>query len=259
MESQNRLSTPSITGLPLSGRVVAVWVLLALNVGMFFVTQAFSFWLTNNSADPICRRFSYECSLLVLGWKDNSLIYLEGQYWRLLTATFLHGGIAHIFMNAFSLYIIGPDTERIYGTWRFLAVYMLAGLSGSVLSYAFSPNPSVGASGAIFGLFGALGVFFFESREVLGELSSRQLQGLVALLLINLFVGFTSTGIDNFGHIGGLLGGLVVGWMLVPRYKRERLGFTPRLVKSYHPQGWLGAGIVLIVLSVAVVLITPPL
>jgi rhomboid protease GluP len=160
-------------------------------------------------------------------------------------------------MNGFSLFVIGPDTERVYGTGRFLGVYFLSGLAGSLLSYAFSPAPSVGASGAIFGLIGALSVFFYTSRQVLGDFGQSQLQGLVAILVINLVFGLTTPGIDNLGHIGGLIGGIIAGWLLVPRYVVEPDLFTPRIVRRYDPRGWIGAGVMLVVLAVLAVIIRP--
>jgi rhomboid protease GluP len=238
------------------GRVVAVWVLLGLNVVMFGVTYLVSFWLAQNPAPCGFARFAsaYDCALFVLGWKDNLLIS-QGQYWRLLTAIFLHGGIFHLFMNAFSLFVLGPDTERIYGTGRFVAIYFVAGLSGSMLSYAFSPSPSVGASGAIFGLIGALAVFFYTANHILGDFGRSQLQGLIAILVINLVFGFSTPGIDNLGHIGGLLGGAVAGWLLVPRYTIEQRMFTPTVVSRFDPRGWAGVAAMVVVLALLAVFI----
>jgi rhomboid protease GluP len=252
-------SVPRITGMQLPGRVIAVWVLLGLNILMFGVTYLVSIWLSSNPGVCAFARFGsfYDCALFVLGWKDNTMIFLGNQYWRLLTAIFLHGGIVHLFMNGFSLFVIGPDTERVYGTWRFLGVYFLSGLAGSLLSYTFSPAPSVGASGAIFGLIGALSVFFYTSRHVLGNFGQSQLQGLIAILVINLVFGLTTPGIDNLGHIGGLIGGIIAGWLLVPRSIVEPDLFNPRIVRRYDPRGWIGAGAMLVVLAVLAVVIRP--
>jgi rhomboid protease GluP len=244
----------------LPGSVIVVWILIALNVLLFLITNVLSFGLSPATGICAARRVAtaYDCALFILGWKDNLLIFLGGEYWRLLSAIFLHGGIAHLLMNGFSLYVVGPDTERVYGTWRFLGVYLLSGLAGSVLSYSFSPNPSVGASGAIFGLVGALIMFFYITRQILGEFGRSQVQGLAAILLINLAFGFTSPGIDNLGHIGGLLGGMVAGWILVPRYVVDQTAFTTRVVRTTRGRDWTGAAALLLVLVVAVVLVTPP-
>lgn len=249
------LSIPRITGLNLPGRVLTVWVLLVLYALLYLVTLAVSAAV---ASDPFCRPAPYSCALLLLGWKDNILI-AQGQYWRLLAATFLHGGIAHLLMNSFSLFVLGPDTERIYGTARFTALYLLAGLSGSIASYAFSAAPSVGASGAIFGLFGGLAVFFYSARHVLGEFGRSQLRGIFAILLVNLLFGLSNPGIDNFGHLGGLLGGLVAGWLLIPRYELIRRSLAPTVVQGRNPLGWAGAAAMLAVLGVLTVMIQPPL
>ncbi|MFV9504919.1 MAG: rhomboid family intramembrane serine protease [Oscillochloridaceae bacterium umkhey_bin13] len=187
--------------------------------------------------------------LVVMGAKVNQLIDL-GQYWRLLTATFLHASLVHIFFNSFALYALGPEAERIYGLRRFLTLYFLAGLGGSVASYLFSPNPSVGASGAVFGLIGGLGIFFYFSRAVLGEFGRTQVQSMGAIAAINLLIGLSLPGtIDNWGHIGGLIAGLIVGAALAPRLQIDNQFFPPVLVRSYPPWGWsaaaaLGIGLV---------------
>lgn len=241
-----------------TGRVWAVWVLLALIVLMYLVTQGLSLYLSN---EILCGFFGspYDCALFVLGWKQNVLI-AQGQYWRLLTATFLHSGLMHLAFNGIALYALGPDAERVYGTLRFLVIYFLAGLTGSVASYAFSPAPSVGASGSIFGMFGALAVFFYTTRGLLGEFGQRQLQSMVGLMVINLVLGFApGSNIDNYGHIGGLLAGLITGWLLVPRYSIERIEFTPTVVRRTNPLGWVGIAALVAVLSMLVAVIRPPL
>jgi rhomboid protease GluP len=210
------------------------------------------------ASDPFCAPAPYLCALQFLGWKSNVLI-VQGQYWRLFTAMFLHSDIFHLLMNGFALYILGPDTERIYGTGRFLGLYFLAGLTGSLASYAFNPSPSVGASGAIFGLFGGVLIFFLINRQFLGSFGRSQLQGLLMLLAINLFLGFTSARIDNLGHIGGLLGGLAIGWLLLPRYSVDRSSFTPHLVQRKNPLAWAGAAVWLVGLAVLTILVIPPL
>jgi rhomboid protease GluP len=148
------------------------------------------------------------------GAKDNQLI-AQGEYWRLLTAIFVHANFLHYGFNAYALYIIGRDVERFSGALRFTVVFMLAGLSGSVLSLIFNPSPSVGASGAIFGLIGALAVFLFRHRQLFGERARRGLQNIVIVALINLAIGLQG-GIDNWAHLGGLIGGLILGWVLGP-------------------------------------------
>jgi rhomboid protease GluP len=127
-----------------------------------------------------------------------------GEYWRLLTPVFMHYEAAHIGFNMVTLYAFGRLAERIFGTARFALVYLLAGLSGSLLSFALNDNPSLGASGAIFGLFGALLAFGQLNRRVFSMTIGPSVYG---LLIVNLILGFMMPNIDYWGHIGGLIGG----------------------------------------------------
>ncbi|NWF81724.1 MAG: rhomboid family intramembrane serine protease [Chloroflexi bacterium] len=194
--------------------------------------------------------------LIVLGAKENSLID-AGQYWRLLTATLLHANLIHVFFNSFALYALGPESERIYGTARFLAVYLLAGIGGSVASYLLSPVPSVGASGAIFGLIGALGIFYYLNRATLGDFGRAQLQSMAAIAVINLIIGFSSPGvIDNWGHMGGLAVGTLTGLALAPRLAINLDRYPPVLVRSFPPWGW-GAALATFAALAALALLLP--
>ena len=121
---------------------------------------------------------------------------------------FLHIGLAHIFFNSYAIYIYGPIVESLYGKVRFIIVYLFSGLMGSLLSYVFSPNPSAGASGAIFGLMGSLLYFRQRKKDIFRRIFG---PGLFIIIGVNLFFGLTSTGIDNWGHIGGLIGGYLLG------------------------------------------------
>ncbi len=159
-------------------------------------------------------QFAGEDLIAAYGQKDNALI-AQGEYWRLLTAIFVHASILHYGFNAYALYIIGRDVERFSGAMRFTLVFMLAGLSGSVFSLIFTPSPSVGASGAIFGLIGALAVFLFRHRKLFGDRARRGLQNIIIVALINFGLGLQG-GIDNWAHLGGLIGGLILGWVLGP-------------------------------------------
>jgi rhomboid protease GluP len=166
---------------------------------------------------------STETEVLVrLGAKVTPLI-AAGEYWRLFTAMFLHIGIMHLFFNGYALLAIGTELERLFGAGRFTTIYLSAGLLGNLASYAFSPHLAAGASGAIFGLIGALAAFFLLHRERLGTWGRTRLANIGFLIAINLFFGFTQPGIDNLAHLGGLLGGLGLGWALAPRYKVDPL------------------------------------
>lgn len=236
--------------LPMGARVPWVArVLLGLNLTIFAAPWLLS-TVTGLPLDNI---------VLALGAKDNASIYQGGEYYRFLTAMFLHGGVTHILFNAFALYSLGFETERIYGHWRFLAAYMLAGLGGGVASYALNASPSVGASGAIFGLIGALAAFYYEARGVLGGVARQQLGSLVFTVMINLGLGFTVSLIDNNAHIGGLITGAIVGWLLAPRFALQPYAFPPRVERRTLAQGWVGAVGILALLAGAVAVIVPPI
>jgi rhomboid protease GluP len=226
-----------------SASIVLVWIIAI----MYVISGLLSGNITQPSL-PV---------LVLLGAKVNDLI-AAGEYWRLLTATLLHASLIHIFFNGFALYALGPETERIYGTRRFLALYWLAGLSGSIASFALSPAPAVGASGAIFGLIGGLGVFYYLNRRMLGQFGRAQLQGMIAIAGINLLIGFAAQGtIDNWGHLGGLIGGALAGLALAPRLEVLDQFYPPVLRRSFPSSGWAAAGAILAGLFLLAVLLPP--
>ena len=154
--------------------------------------------------------------VLDYGAKVNSLI-LAGELWRLITPVFIHAGILHLAVNMYSLFALGPAVERFFGPPRFLAVYLLAGVSGVIFSLAFSPNASVGASGAIFGLLGALATFLYLNRPVFGPRGGMMLNQLIIVGALNLLYGATVPGIDMWGHVGGLVAGIACTLYFGPR------------------------------------------
>jgi len=157
-----------------------------------------------------------------------------GQAWRLLTATFLHAGFLHLGMNMYGLYILGPVLERQIGTWRFLVVYFVAGVFGFAVSLIFldPTHPTLGASGSIFGLMGALiGNEMRVGRHALEFLDRDYGRALVSLAALNLVLGITFPGINNAAHIGGLVSGLVLVQAGLVRHVRklDRTGWLLRL------------------------------
>lgn len=146
-------------------------------------------------------------SLLVRIGGNLGMYTKNGEYYRLFTCMFLHAGILHIACNMYSLYVIGPQIESFYGKYKFLFIYIVSGICGSILSLAFSPGNvvSVGASGAIFGLLGSILYFGYHYRVYLGNVLKSQI---VPIIVLNLLIGFMASGIDNFAHIGGLIGGV---------------------------------------------------
>ena len=143
--------------------------------------------------------------------------YTSIQPWRMLTSLFVHGSILHILFNMYSLFVLGPELERLVGRWRFIALFLLSGLGGSVAVLLSSPgSPVIGASGAIFGLFGA---YFVIARHLGGN--SRQL---IIVIVINLVIGFIVPGIAWQAHVGGLLIGALVAFVLVRTRDGQKRG-----------------------------------
>jgi rhomboid protease GluP len=203
------------------GRFPATYGLLAVTV-LVFVAQEASLQLTG--VDWVA----------TWGAKFGPAIR-SGQLWRLVTPLLLHAGLLHLFANMYSLYAIGPAVERLFGTPRMLAFYLLAGVTGVTLSLAFSPYASVGASGAIFGLLGALGVFLYRHRRTFGPASQVQLRQIALVALINLGLGLMP-GIDNWGHLGGLLAGAALAIGLGPRL--EPVGLEESRLRLVDRRPW---------------------
>lgn len=165
-------------------------------------------------------------TLVAFGAKFNPAI-LDGEYWRFLTPVFLHIGLIHLLFNQYALSIIGTQVERLFGSGRFLAIYMLSGIGGSIASFAMSAAVAAGASGAIFGIIGTLAAFFVRNREILGDMGRQQLRSLLGLIAINLFLGASIPGIDNAGHMGGLVVGTILGLLFAPTYTLETIPIPP--------------------------------
>ena len=155
-----------------------------------------------------------------LGAKYSPLIY-AGEVWRLITCAFLHGSFLHIACNMYMLYIIGPQIERIYGKFKYMFIYLVSCITSSILSVIFNPDSiSVGASGGIFGLMGALLAFALIERK---NINKEYTMGLVKTIGINLVIGLIVINIDNAAHIGGFLGGIILGGLL---YKFTKCRFN---------------------------------
>lgn len=154
--------------------------------------------------------------LLYYGAKINAFIF-AGQFWRFLTPVFLHGSLLHIGFNMYALYSIGPLLERRYGTRSFLLLYFFGGIFGNIFSFLFSVNVSLGSSTAIFGLIAAQAVYIYKNRALLGSAANLMLRNVLMMIAINLVLGL-SPGIDNWGHLGGLVGGFLFSWFAGPSY-----------------------------------------
>lgn len=155
---------------------------------------------------------SESTSTLIKFGANYDLLTKSGEYYRLFTCMFLHIGIWHLLCNMYSLYIIGKEIENLYGKSKYLVIYVLSGLCGSILSIAFSHNTiSAGASGAIFGLLGALLYFGYYYRTYLGATIR---SSIIPVIILNLIIGLLTPGISNSAHIGGLVGGILVSMMV---------------------------------------------
>ncbi len=191
-------------------------VLIGINVAVFVLQQA---------SQPL------ERNLILIGQafdptSGEVIGVAQGQYWRLLTAAFMHASILHIALNMYALYLFGPPLEEALGRARFLALYLIAAVGGTAVSYAFaSPNQqSLGASGAVFGLLGA---FFVVNRRL-----GRETSGLLVLLAINLAFSFFARGIDWRAHVGGMIAGALtaLAFVYAPRAHRTVVQVAGALV-----------------------------
>ena len=140
------------------------------------------------------------------------MLVSRGEYYRILTSAFLHIGIFHIFCNMYALYSIGPIIEHFFGRLKFLIIYLYSALIGGLFVLIFSSNNTIsaGASGAIFGLLGSLIYFGYTYR---GNIGNRIINQVIPVIILNLVIGFTTSGISNAAHIGGLIGGFIISYM----------------------------------------------
>ena len=164
--------------------------------------------------------------LEVFGARINDAIK-AGQVWRLFTPALLHGSITHILFNMYALLSLGTGLERYFGRWRFFALYVLGAFAGNVASFLFTDGYSVGASTAVFGLLGAEGIFLYQNRKLLGAQARKAINNIVFVAAFNLFIIGSLPYIDNWGHIGGLVGGLMFTWFAGPLWTIE--GIQPYL------------------------------
>lgn len=199
----------------------ATYALIAINVLIFVV-----------------RLFSFNLDEQIYLWGANHApdVLLNGEYYRLFTSMFLHasvytlfGGFAlqnslHIISNMYILYAVGNSLERLFGHTRFLIVYLLGGLGGSILSILLNDANvySVGASGAVVAILAGEFVFLYQNRKLMGEAGLRRRRTLIIFAIVIIASGFaanqlgTEAPIDNWGHVGGLIGGLILAWFISP-------------------------------------------
>lgn len=178
---------------------IVTYIIMAICVVLFIMMEVLSGGSTN--------------SLTLLKYGANLDVLVKGgEYYRLFTCMFLHIGIMHLACNMYSLYVVGREVESLFGKIKYIIIYVLSGIFGSIMSIAFTHNTiSAGASGAIFGLLGALLYFGIHYRTYLGDAIKRSV---IPIIVINLLIGFFSEGIDLAAHIGGLVGGVLVAMMV---------------------------------------------
>ena len=194
--------------------IVITYILIALNILTYFMC------LIGESTGKF-----YLYDLMVL--KPLNVVKNHELY-RLLSCTFVHAGIFHLFFNMYALYIIGSQIETFIGKWKYLFVYLTSGIVGSMFSVLITKGYSVGASGAIFGLLGCLLYFGYNYRLYLGEVLRSQI---IPLIVLNLVLGFTfSESIDNAAHIGGLVAGII---------SSMAVGIKGKTSKSEKINGWI--------------------
>lgn len=190
---------------------VVTYILIFINIVMFVLMYIFG--NGSNNVGTLAD-FGGLANILV----NNKYGFFE--IYRFVTSMFLHSGILHLLFNMYSLYILGPQLESFFGKVKFLIIYLVSGIAGNLLGLLFIGDNviTVGASGAIFGLLGALLYFGYHYRVYLGTVIKSQI---IPIILLNLILGFSIEGINNFAHIGGLVGGILVSHTLGVKYKSK--------------------------------------
>jgi len=207
-------ASPVSVSLPASAPTVT-YTIVAVTVAIYILQLASIYFA--GYANPLSQLDWLEA----FGAKINVLIR-AGQIWRFLTPVLLHGSIPHIGFNMYALIIFGQGLERHFGHRRFLLLYVLGAFTGNVLSFLLSSGYSVGASTAIFGLIGAEGIFLLQNRKLFGSQFKSAIGNIIFVVVINLGIDIIpGAGIDYWGHIGGLVGGLIFTWFAGPRWEVE--------------------------------------
>jgi len=190
--------------------------------------------------------FSNPRIYILFGAQLGNLI-TAGEWFRLITSMFVHGGLFHIFFNMIALFYVGNLVERAYGKERFISIYMLTGIFGNLLTHLFLPNAiSVGASGAIFGLIGLLfgAGFRHDTPTMLRPITGT---ALLPIILINVIWGFLpGNNINNFAHLGGLAIGFTFGWLTSIRFTKR--SYQVWRILSYLSYGLIIASFILLLI-----------
>lgn len=193
---------------------IATKCIIGINVWIFIITVIISFFI---NGEVFMNLLDVDSRILyIMGAKVNYLILENREWWRSVTHMFLHGGIIHLLFNMYALYLIGPSVEKILGSVKFIITYLFLGIGACIFSMQFTNGFSVGASGAIFGLLGIVFVIAYLNKNN-GHKSREVFKNILMIILLNLFIGFSSTGIDNAAHIGGLIVGIGIGYFAISK------------------------------------------
>ena len=208
--------------------------LIAVTV-FFYVLQLFS-------------EFTFGRDILIIyGARINEAI-LAGELWRFLTPALLHGSLPHIAFNMYALLSFGSTLERYFGHGRFFLLYVLGAFTGNVASFLYSPGYSIGASTAVFGLLGAEAVFLIQNRKAFPGQFRSAIGNIIFIAAINLFIIGSLPGIDNWGHIGGLIGGLMFTSFAGPLWELEGVYPAYQFVDRRSFRGvMIGAAMVILI------------
>jgi membrane associated rhomboid family serine protease len=231
------------------GQAPATTAILITNIVMFAITLLVGFARGQGQGFSILFSVSDEALIRLgmgipfggvnlSGGPGNPLIHLDFNWYRLVTATYLHGGLIHIGFNMMVLLDVGPVVEEVYGSARYFFLYTVCGLSGSLLSASFSGGSSVGASGAILGLVGVLiAITYRRSGAQIQQLRGRLISWVVTIFAIGLF--FRGLRTDNWGHFGGLAAGFLLG-----RFFADREPMNSRERNTAYTLGWSALAVV---------------
>lgn len=207
MQRQVRVRLPGTVERP-----ILIFVLIAINVALFALN-----YLAPETAFNLYN-----------AWANDPQLS-QTQWYRLFTSMFLHGNEAHLLFNGIALYVIGSVVERLYGRWRLLLIYLLGGLGGSLLSLLFNEG-GIGASGAVFAVWGAEVVYLYRHRDLYGKWARSRLRESLFIMGFNFLFGLASNAyvtatqvegvlIGNWAHLGGLIGGALLAWKIGPRFR----------------------------------------
>lgn len=203
MDEENQEASRRVTVRIPNTKPIVTWILCGVTVIIYLIQVG-------------TQQFMGTDLPLALGAKYGPLIRL-GQWWRLFTPIFLHGSVLHILFNMYALIILGREIEPAYGHRDFLTFYLVTGFAGNVFSFVFSPQTvSVGASTSLFGLIAAQGFLIYHNKKFIRNYQ-RAINNVIFVVVINLILGMQS-GIDNWGHLGGLISGVIIAFLAGPAW-----------------------------------------